>query len=123
VRGRRDNPLAEVNLLEIAPARCAEWEEVDDRVIVIRPRPTSTGARLLLDRFLFELSAKRIRLDEIGSFVWRQLDGEHTVGEIASQLRGQYGDRLESIEDRLGKLIWSFRREEFVMYPGWDEKD
>ncbi|MDH3457774.1 MAG: PqqD family protein [Gemmatimonadota bacterium] len=123
MRGRRDNPLAEVNLLEIAPARCAEWEEVDDRVIVIRPRPTSTGARLLLDRFLFELSAKRIRLDEIGSFVWRQLDGEHTVGEIASQLRGQYGDRLESIEDRLGKLIWSFRREEFVMYPGWDEKD
>ena len=123
MRGRRDDPLAEVNLLEIAPARCAEWEEVDDRVIVIRPRPTSTGARLLLDRFLFELSAKRIRLDEIGSFVWRQLDGEHTVGEIASQLRGQYGDRLESIEDRLGKLIWSFRREEFVMYPGWDEKD
>ena len=123
MRGRRDDPLAEVNLLEIAPARSAEWEEVDDRVIVIRPRPTSTGARLLLDRFLFELSAKRIRLDEIGTFVWRHLDGEHTVGEIATLLSEEFGERVDPTEERLAKLIWAFRREEFVMYPGWDEKD
>jgi hypothetical protein len=107
----------------MAPLRCAEWEEADGRIIVIRPPPTSKGARLWLDRFLFELSAKRIRLDEIGSFVWRHLDGEHTVGEIAALLRGEFGERVDSAEERLGKLIWAFRREEFVMYPGWDDKD
>jgi hypothetical protein len=119
----RHDPLTEVNLLEIAPTRCAEWEEADDRVIVIRPRPTSTGARLLLDRFLFELSAKRIRLDEIGSFVWRHLDGAHTVGDIATLLREEFGEQVDPAEERLAKLIWAFRREEFLMYPGWDETD
>ena len=123
MRRTRHEPLTEVNLLEMTPVRCAEWEETDDRIIVIRPRPTSKGARLLLDRFLFELSAKRIRLDEIGSFVWRHLDGEHTVGEIAALLRGKFGERVDPAEERLGKLIWAFRREEFVMYPGWDDKD
>jgi hypothetical protein len=123
VRRQRRDDLEDVNLLELAPERCAEWEERDDRVVVIRPGPSSTGLRRLLDRFLFELSAKRIKLDDMGSFVWRHLDGQHTVGEIADLLRREFDERAEPAEDRLAKLIWAFRREEFVMYPGWDDRD
>ncbi|MDH3291468.1 MAG: PqqD family protein [Gemmatimonadota bacterium] len=118
-RGKQD-PLAGVNLLEIAPTRRAEWEEAGSRIVVIRPEPTTSGARLLLDRLLYQLSARRIRLDEYGSCVWRYVDGKRTVADIAAALREEYGDVVEPAEERVGKLIQVFRREEFVAYPGVD---
>ncbi len=115
-RRRASDPLAGVNLLDLTPTRRAEWEEHESRVVVIRPEPTTTGARLLLDRLLYQLSARRIRLDEYGSHVWRLVDGQRTVAEIAAGLRAQFGDAVEPAEERVGKLIQVFHREELVAY-------
>ncbi|NIM49215.1 MAG: PqqD family peptide modification chaperone [Gemmatimonadales bacterium] len=112
-----------MNLLELVPVRIAEWEEVGERVVVIRPAPESKGLRSLLDRLLYELAAKRLRLDEVGSFAWRQLDGTRTVGEVAVQLRERFGDAVEPAEQRLGKLVSVFRREGLVAYPGFDDTE
>jgi hypothetical protein len=29
---------------------------------------------------------------------------------------------VHPVEERLGRLIWMMRREEFLGYPGWDEE-
>ncbi len=116
-RRRTHDPLAGVNLLELTPTRRAEWEDQGPRVVVIRPEPTTSGARLLLDRLLYQLSARRIRLDEHGSCVWRHVDGQRTVAEIAAALREQFGEVVEPAEERVGKLIQVFHREELVTYP------
>ncbi len=118
---RGSDPLARVNLLEVAPARSARWEEVDGRVVVERPAVAGRGPKALLERLLRALSARRIRLDETGSFVWRQLDGRRTVAEIAERMRERFGDRVEPAEERLGRLIRLLRQENLVVYPGWDE--
>jgi hypothetical protein len=118
-RGKPD-PLAGVNLLDLAPKRRAEWEEQESRVVVLRPEPTTTGARLWIDRLLHQLSARRIRLDEYGSCVWRHVDGQRTVADIAAVLRDQFGDAVEPAEERVGKLIQVFHREELVAYPDLD---
>lgn len=118
-RGKPD-PMAGVNLLDLAPERRAEWEEQESRVVVLRPEPTTTGARLWIDRVLYQLSARRIRLDEYGSCVWRHVDGQRTVADIAAALRDQFGDAVEPAEERVGKLIQVFHREELVAYPDLD---
>ncbi len=117
----REKELEGVDLLRLAPSRLASWEEVDGRVVVVRPPPSDTGARRVLDRFLHRMSAKRIRLDDVGSFSWIHLDGERTVAEVADLLRSEFGDRVDPAEERLGHLVRLMRQEGFLGYPGWDD--
>ena len=117
----QEKELEGVNLLGLAPKRVAEWEEVDGRVVVLRPEPVSVGFRSWLDRFFHKMSAHRIRLDEVGSFAWKQLDGQRTVADVGDLLRGEFGDRVDPVEERLGHMIWTMRKEGFLAYPGWDD--
>lgn len=110
-----------VNLLRLAPVRFAEWEEVEGRVILLRPKPTTWGLRGLMDRFFHRMSANRIRLDEFGSFAWLRLDGSRTVGQVVEFMQEEFGERVDPAEERLSHLIWLLRREELLGYPGWDE--
>ncbi len=118
---RRQRDLAKINVLDLTPVRRAEWEERGARVIVIRPLPTTRGPRGMLDRLLHEMSAKRLRLDEVGSFAWLQLDGQRTVGQVAELLREQFGDAVEPAEERVGKLVQVLYREELVGYAELDD--
>jgi len=121
-RKERDKELEGVNLLGLAPVRFAKWEEVEGKVILLRPRPTTRGPRGLLDRFFHRMSANRIRLDEFGSFAWIRLDGSRTVGQVVELMREEFGDRVDPAEERLSHLIWLLRREELLGYPGWDDE-
>jgi hypothetical protein len=113
--------LGQTNLLAISPVRLAESEELEGRLVVIRPKPSTRGVRGFFDRFLYELAAKRLRLDDIGTFAWRHLDGQRTVAQIAELLREEFGEDVDPAEQRLGKLIWVLYREGFVSYPGFDD--
>lgn len=119
-RRGRVKQLEDVNLLEIKPVRLAEWEEVGDRVVVIRPGPAGRGIKRLVNLLFFALAARRIRLDDVGSFAWKQLDGDRTVAQVAEELRDRFGERVEPAEERLGHQVRVLRREGLVAYPGWD---
>jgi hypothetical protein len=121
-RKEREKKLEGVNLLGLAPLRYAEWEEEEGRVVVLRPEPTVRGLKGLLERFFHRMSAKRIRLDPVGSFAWLHLDGERTVGQVAQLLREEFGEDVDPAEHRLAQLIWLLRKEEFMGYPGWDDE-
>jgi hypothetical protein len=114
--------LEAVNLLEVTPVRIADWEERAERVVVIRPRTFRRGVVGLIDRLLFLLSARLIRLDSIGSFAWTNLDGEQTVGQVAELLRERFGEEVNPAEERLGHLVRVFRREGLVAYKDWDDE-
>jgi hypothetical protein len=114
--------LESINLLDLTPLRIAHWEKRGDRVVVVRPKSTRTGVNGLIDRLLYALSARRIRLDSIGSFAWLRMDGQHTVAQVADLLREEYGAEVEPAEERLGKLVRAFRREGLISYPGWDDE-
>lgn len=118
-----EDELKGVNLLGLAPLRVAEWEEVEGRVIVLRPESVVGGVRGILDRFLHRMSAQRIRLDEVGSFAWLHLNGDRTVSEVGELMRSEFGDRVEPVENRLGHLVQVMRNEGFIKYPEWDDLD
>ncbi len=120
-RKMKEAELEGVNLLELAPSRIAEWEEVNGLMVLLRPVPEADGFGGLLDRFFHRMSANRIRLDEVGSFAWLLLDGERTVGEVGELMREEFGETVEPVEERLGHLVVMLRREGFLLYPGWDE--
>ncbi len=118
MRLRRVDPLAGVNLLDVRPRREVGWETGPDGcVVLVRERPRIRGPRSLGRWISFMMAPPRIRLDDVGSFAWSQLDGRTTVGVIARDVRREFGERVEPAEQRLGHLVHILRRERFVSYP------
>lgn len=114
--------LRGVNLLSLTPMAMAESSQVEGRLVLHRPRPARGGWRAMWGWFTYYLSARRIRLDEFGTFAWLQFDGRCTAGEIAERMRARYGPSVEPIEQRLGAFIRLLRREGLVAYAGWDDE-
>ena len=120
MRRSREDPLGGINLLELAPVRVARWRQVEDRVVVERPKPRARFPRILLEWLLHLMAVKSLRLDEVGSYAWQLLDGEHTVGQVAAAVRERFGDAVEPAEERVGHLVRLLRQEGLVAYPEWD---
>jgi len=122
MRRLKKKDLEKVNLLEIAPRRVAEWEEHEDHIVVIRTIPRGKGFGRLVNRLLYEMSSRRIKLDAVGSVAWLHMDGQKTVGEIADVLRDRFGEAIEPVHERLGQLVWVMRREWLIEYSGIDDE-
>ncbi len=57
----------------------------------------------------------RIDLDEFGSFVWKSIDGNKTVYEIAMLVKEKFGDKAEPLYERLVKYFQILKNNKFVI--------
>lgn len=89
---------------DVRPRRLLEWREEDGRCVLLRPR-FGTGR---LGRWLNGLAGDphyRIRLDEIGTLVWKSCDGRTSLAEIARAVRSAFGARVEPADERLAVFV------------------
>ena len=115
-------PQQVVDLLELTPMRRVPWLERDDgRVVIERPRPPIDGIGGLIRRVGWMIAPRRIRLDEIGSFAWRRLDGATKVRALAGVIRDAFPDSCDQLEERLGAHLKAMRRLRLISFPEWDE--
>lgn len=77
--------------LALVPRRLAEWEEHDGLVVVVRPRPTTRGLAGLRDHLHYLTAPGRVRLDEVGSAIWRGMDGTATIADLAALVPPEAG--------------------------------
>jgi hypothetical protein len=112
---RRSGELAGVNLLDLVPRRRADWSEQGGIVVVSRQAPECWW-RAPLAWIGYRMSVKRVRLDEVGSFVWKLLDGRQTVAQVAVALRTEFGERVEPAEERLGEMVRTLHDGGLVTY-------
>lgn len=99
--------------LNLYPVGYLEYE-IDDRdlVTVLVPHPENWFTRTFLPRT--NKPARRIHLDDVGSFVWQQCDGSRSVREIAAALGEKFGDKVAPVEERTVMFLQQMYREEFV---------
>ena len=69
-------------ILRLAPKRTLQWSEVDSEVVI-------------LDRALGEL----LRLNEVGGFIWKQLNGNRSAQEIAETISRRFATDARSGPD------------------------
>ena len=111
-----------IDLLELTPMREVPWLERDDgKVVIDRPRPPIDGLRGLFRRAGWMMAPRRVRLDEIGSFAWRRLDGATKVRALAGVMRDAFPDSCDQLEERLGDYLRAMRRLRLISFPEWDE--
>lgn len=111
VRNNETNPSA--NLLDYYPQHKVDWEENNGVVVLLLPKFTN---RFLVRYILPRLNQKnfKIKLDEFGSWVWKEIDGEKSVLQIAEGLSKKFGDRVEPVYDRLGMFIKQLVSRHFI---------
>lgn len=94
--------LVDAGVLNCIPHRLGPWQaDGDVRVVVERPKPGTRGLKGAFDHLRWLMSHPKIRLDELGSFVWKRMEGGETLAEIASDTAAAFPDRSEGMEQRL----------------------
>ena len=104
------------NLLEIRPVRNLEWEiERNGTVVLLVPKFRN---RYIVKYILPHLKKRhfRVKLDEHGSFIWKMLDGNTTVGEISEKIRDIYGESFDPNYERIGKFIANLTSNKFLLF-------
>lgn len=115
---RRDSKGETINLLELVPVRTIPWEKSEEGLVVLlKPK----FRHPFFVKHLLPRQKKphyRIKLDAIGSFVWEQCDGNRSVKELAENMKGQFGDDVEPLYDRLTLFLQSLEKNRFIYFKG-----
>ena len=112
--------ISETDYLARRPKRNQEWEKTDDNnIVLLVPK---FGNHFLGKWIMSKLKRPhyRLKLDEIGSFIWERCDGSHNIKEIGDQLSAQFGEKIDPVHERLGLFFQSLNQTKSLtwMQPG-----
>lgn len=110
----------EVNLLDLIPEQKIQFEESSDGLIILlKPKFKN---KLLVKYLLPQIKKPnfKIKLDQFGSFVWKQCDGINTVEQIAKLLQDHFKEDIEPVYDRLSLFMQSLVKHQFIAYKNVD---
>lgn len=86
----------------------ADWREEEDLVVIAAPRFKGRLGKGLVE-VLGRDQTYNLQLDEFGSFVWRLIDGERTLGEITDATVEQMDAEEETALHRLLMFLRSLQ--------------
>jgi hypothetical protein len=106
----------------LVPEQKIDWE-VDPETKFVIIKKTKFKNPLLKKYLLPKLKRPNysIKLDKIGSYIWQKINGKNTFADIAENMRKEFGESVEPVNDRLGQFINSLRRYEFITFLNMDE--
>lgn len=103
------------NFLELVPMvrGSQDWVEKEDGLVqIVIPRE---GILDKIVRMFFKTpKAMKIDLDELGSCVWREIDGKKDIEEIGNIMKNEFGENAEPVYERLGTYINLLRNNKFI---------
>ena len=70
----------------------------------------------IAQKFFARPRISHIYLDSHGSFIFQQINGERTVGELAELMKAQFGADAEPLYDRLVKYMQILYNNGFISY-------
>jgi hypothetical protein len=96
-------------ILSCAP-KCSAAHELgeDGRVVVFQPRFEWRPLQRLMVRL--NRPHVRVRLDEVGSFIWLRCNGSTRISDIALALEQQFGDKVPGASARTVLFFRSLAR-------------
>ena len=108
------NQHRQVPWSDIIIERKIGWEDgPESRAVLLIPRfrwgPLAKWLQPRLKRPFI-----KVKLDDIGSFVWKSCDGKATFTDIAGAMREKFGEKTEPAEDRLKKFLLTLRNNKFI---------
>ena len=70
----------------------------------------------ITQRFFHKPKISHIHLDETGSYIWRSIDGERTVRQIADIIEDNFGERAKPYYERTERYFKSLYEYGFIKW-------
>jgi hypothetical protein len=115
VKKRKVN-AEKINLLDLIPVQNLKSKKNEDGLcILLKPKFSHP---LLIKYLLPRLKSPhfKVKLDEIGSFIWSLCNGKNTVKDIGLQLKEEFGERVEPLYERLGLFFQNLEKNRFITF-------
>ncbi|RKD21968.1 Coenzyme PQQ synthesis protein D (PqqD) [Caminicella sporogenes DSM 14501] len=105
----------EDNFLELIPVikEGQDWKIKEDGLVQILI-PRNGLIDKLVRMFVKTPKIMKIDLDEVGSCVWKAIDGKRNIAEIGNILKEEFGEKVEPLYERLGTYINILRNNKFI---------
>ncbi len=98
---------------QVIPVRNCEYEINDNLVTVlyVNRKPS------FIERIFFKKLSKKpykIDLDEVGSFIWQELDGKKNIDEIIKIAEENFLEKIEPADERVELFIKQMHKNKLI---------
>lgn len=97
--------LSSENFLERKPVRADHINWNAEKGIVTLEIENKGLFHKIAQKLFKKPKISYIHLDEMGSYIWPLLDGEHSLIEIGTLVEGKFGEKANPLYERLSKYI------------------
>lgn len=105
------------NLLDFIPKHNSLINFSEDKKGIVTLEVKNRGFYNRLAQVLFKQpKISFIKLDEFGSFVWNQIDGEKSVLMISEKVKEKFGSKAEPLYERLGRYMNTLRKCDYIVW-------
>lgn len=105
------------NYLDYIPKKSTkiQWRELDNGLIQIIKQRDSLLDKAVRNLF-FTPDKFVIDLDEIGSFIWKHIDGKNSIYEISLLVKEEFKEKAEPLYERLIEYMNVLKNNRFIDY-------
>lgn len=112
----RRKKLKNANYLELTPVHLMKYSSDENNFVTIHiPKFTSQlGKKFIMPRL--KNPYIKLKLDELGSAAWLEIDGKKKVFQIAENLTKKYGQKIHPVEERLTKFLTQLYEQRLITF-------
>lgn len=107
----------EKNFLEYTPviSEKIHWMENENGIVQLQVCRKSFIEKVAIKLF-FAPDKFIIDLDNIGSYIWKNVDGKRNIYEISLLLKEKFGEDIEPLYDRFVEYMSILKNNKFIEY-------
>ena len=114
MKQKQQGEASKINLYDLVPRPLVQSEVGNDgNVTLMQPKFPSRFGRIFLTPRL-KKPYFHVKLDTLGSSVWKKIDGRKNAGHIADELESELGDQYPSLNERIGKFFSLLKKAKFI---------
>ena len=111
------------NLLDYVPLIAQQIQRSENEDTIVTVDVVNKGMFNRIAQVCFgRPKVSHIALEEFGSFIWKQIDGKHTIYDIAMLVQEQFGEKAEPLYDRLLAYFRTLQGHGFVVLQAPENK-
>lgn len=105
------------NYLDYVPKRNSlyEWSRNEDGNVEIKVLNKGLFNRIA-QIFFKRPKISNIELEQFGSFIWENIDGESSIYQIGMKVKDQFGEQAEPLYERLSIYMKMLRDAGYIVY-------
>ena len=105
-----------INMYDIVPRPCVDFETgTDGKIILLKPKFKNAFALKYFSP-LAKQKNYQIHLDDIGTAVWKQIDGKKNAGVIAEEIEKEIGEKVKPVFERVGAFLQQLKTAKFIEF-------